>query len=184
METQGKGLWGSVQECYQYLYSERISKSIKVGVESWLCWNHWFLTWVQKIVGSKIKVFYLCLCPVCLLCYSWRYRDNLSLIFSLEATWVTNITEPQSRSVIGQTREIIHDDAATAGSRRVLSVITKQMLSSNDTNRTSSDQLAREAETEFKQATLTRTVCSHSPHPCIQSSLFPLELMTVLQTHG
>lgn len=87
-------------------------------------------------------------------------RDNLSLIFSLEATWVTNITEPQCTSVIGQIMGIILDGDAIARSRRDLSVVTKRMPSSNDTNRTSSDQLVRAAETEFKQASWTTLLTS------------------------
>lgn len=175
------------------LCSGRLSMFVfwKSKQEYWSrCWELPLLKPLVSHLGPKgsgkqnQSILSLSLSLACLLCYGWRYRDNLSLIFSLEATWVTNIIEPQSTSIIGQIKGIIHDGNATAGSRRDLTVVTKRIPSSNDTNRASSDQLVRAAETEFKQATLTRTVCSQSPHPCPQSSLFPLELMTVLQRHS
>lgn len=167
METQGnprKGVMRLCSDSYQCFYSERVSKS--------KCWELSLLKALFSHLGPKSSgkqnqsILFLSLSFVCLLCYGWRYRDNLSLIFSLEATWVTNIREPQCTSVIGQIMGIIHDGDAIARSRRDLSVVTKRMPSSNDTNRTSSDQLVRAAEIEFKQATLTRTACSHSPYPC------------------
>lgn len=159
-----KGVMRLCSGSYQCLYSERVSKN--------KCWELSLLKPLFSHLGPKgsgkqnQSILSLSLSLVCLLCYGWRYRDNLSLIFSLEATWVTNITEPQCTSVIGQIMGIILDGDAIARSRRDLSVVTKRMPSSNDTNRTSSDQLVRTAETEFKRTTLTRTACPHSPYPC------------------